>query len=481
MTRLADRLAGVSLCHREDFNMPEAVSIPQAQPLDAPIGPNRESLPRLRELAASIIELGKSEGASEVEAAASCNAGLSVNVRLGAVETIEHTRDKGMGVTVYIGQRKGSASTSDFSADAVRQTVRAACEIARYASEDPHAGLAEEDRLARDPLDLDLFHPWDLAAEEAIGIATEAEDAARATDARISNSEGASVSRSDSVFVYGNSHGFLQGYPSSRQSLSCSVIAGETDSMQRDHWYSVARHADDLQDPQTVGQMAAQRTVARLDARQLTTRESPVVYSADVARGLFQHFISAVRGASQYRKASFLLDHVGKQVFPSFMHIHEQPHLARALGSCPFDGEGVATERRDLVSDGVLHGYVLDSYSARQLNLQTTGNAGGVHNLTIEANAGNQQELLAQMGEGLLITELMGFGINGVTGDYSRGASGFWVENGVIAYPVEEITVAGNLRDMFMGIRCVGNDVDARGNMRCGSVLVDRMTIAGNG
>ncbi|MFT5172294.1 MAG: PmbA protein [Gammaproteobacteria bacterium] len=461
--------------------MPETVSLPESQPLDTPIGPNHESLPRLRDLTEAIIALGKSEGASAVEAAASCNAGLSVNVRLGAVETIEHTRDKGMGVTVYIGQRKGSASTSDFSAAAVRQTVRAACEIARHASEDPHAGLAEEHRLARDPIELELFHPWDLAAEEAITIATEVEDAARTADARISNSEGASVSRSDSLFVYGNSHGFLQGYPSSRQSLSCSVIAGETDSMQRDYWYSVARNAGDLQDPQVVGQMAAQRTVARLNARQLSTRETAVVYSADVARGLFQHFVSAVRGASQFRKATFLHDQAGKQVFPEFMRLHEQPHLLRALGSCSFDGEGVATAARDLVTDGVLRGYVLDSYSARQLKLQTTGNAGGVHNLTVEPNAGDLNELLAQMGNGLLITELMGFGINGVTGDYSRGASGFWIENGSVAFPVEEITVAGNLRDIFMGIRCVGNDIDARGNIRCGSVLVDRMTVAGNG
>jgi len=434
----------------------------------------------LRDLAASLIELGKNEGASAVEAAASCNAGLSVNVRMGEVETIEHTRDKGMGVTVYIGQRKGSASTSDFSADALRQTVRAACNIARHASEDPHTGLADEERLASDPPELDLYHPWALSAEQAISIATETEDAARGADPRISNSEGASVSRSDSIFVYGNSHGFLHGYPSSRQSLSCSVIAGPTDAMHRDYWYSVARHADELQDAQYVGQMAAQRTVARLDSRQLTTRETAVVYSADVARGLFQHFVGAVRGASQYRKASFLLDYAGKTVFPSFMRIHEQPHLPRALGSAAFDGEGVATTPRNLVSDGVLQGYVLDSYSARQLNLQTTGNAGGVHNLTVEPNAGDLDELLTQMGSGLLITELMGFGINGVTGDYSRGASGFWIEDGAIAYPVEEITVAGNLRDIFMGIRLVGNDVDTRGNIRCGSVLVERMTVAGN-
>jgi len=445
------------------------------------IGPNPESLQLLQDLASSIIDFGKREGASAVEAAASCNEGLSVNVRMGEVETIEHTRDKGMGVTVYIGQRKGSASTSDFSAQAIHDTVRAACNIARHASKDPHAGLADEELLARNPVDLDLYHPWALTAEQAIDLATRTEDAARNADSRITNSEGAGVNRSDALFVYANSLGFLQGYPSSRQSLSCSVIAGPAEAMQRDYWYSVARHADALQTPEEVGQIAAQRTVARLDSRSLNTRETPVVFQADVARSLFQNLVGAVRGASQYRKASFLLDAVGETLFPSYMRIHEQPHIPRALGSSSFDSEGVATQPRDLVSDGVLRGYVLDSYSARQLKLQTTGNAGGVHNLTIEANAGDLNDLLQQMGDGLLVTEMMGFGINAVTGDYSRGASGFWVEGGAIAYPVEEITVAGNLRSMFKGMQCVGSDIDTRGNIRCGSVLVDRMTVAGNG
>ena len=451
-------------------------------PGNAPaIGPNPESLPLLKDLASSIIDFGKREGASAVEAAASCNEGLSVNVRMGEVETIEHTRDKGMGVTVYIGQRKGSASTSDFSAQAIHDTVRAACNIARHASEDPHAGLADEKLLARDPVALDLYHPWALTAEQAIDLATRAEDAARNADSRISNSEGAGVNRSDALFVYANSHGFLQGYPSSRQSLSCTVIAGSAEAMQRDYWYSVARNADALQAPEEIGQMAAQRTVARLNSRSLNTRETPVVFQADVARGLFQNLVGAVRGASQYRKSSFLLDAAGETLFPGYMRIHEQPHIPRALGSSSFDSEGVATQARDLVSDGVLRGYVLDSYSARQLNLQTTGNAGGVHNLTVEPNAGDLNDLLKQMGDGLLITEMMGFGINAVTGDYSRGASGFWIEGGEIAYPVEEITVAGNLRAMFTGMQCVGNDIDARGNIRCGSVLIDRMTVAGNG
>jgi PmbA protein len=448
-------------------------------PHPAPIGPDPQSLERLEELVSDILSLARDEGAQAAEAAVSCNAGLSVNVRLGEVETIEHTRDKGLGVTVYMGQRKGSASTSDFSASAVRETVGAACNIARHASADEFAGLAEAGRMATDPPDLDLYHPWPLDAEAAIEIATRTEDAARNADSRISNSEGAGVSRQDALFCYGNSHGFVGGYPSSRQSLSCAVIAGSGDSMQRDYWYTVSRRADALEAPEDVGAAAARRTVSRLDARKLSTRETPVVYAADVARGLFQHLISAIRGSSQYRKASFLLDAAGETLFPEYMRIHEQPHLPTALGSAAFDSEGVATWERDLVTDGVLQGYVLDSYSARRLGLPTTGNAGGVHNLTVESNAGTQEELLAEMGNGLLVTELMGFGINGVTGDYSRGASGFWIENGAVAYPVHEITVAGNLRDMFANLRKVGSDVDQRGNIRCGSVLIDQMTVAG--
>jgi PmbA protein len=444
----------------------------------APYAPEPDSLEPLRALVADALAECAARGADTAEAAATVSSGLSVNVRLGEVETVEHTRDKGLGITVYLGRQKGSASTSDFSPAAVVETVRAALNIARFASEDPCAGLADEARMASDIPELDLYHPWALAAEEAIAIALESEDAARAADARISNSEGAGVSRQDGLFVYGNSHGFSGGYPSSRQSLSCTVIAGTGAGMQRDYWYSTARLAQDLEDPTAVGRHAAERTVARLDARQLA--ETPVVYAAEVARGLFQHLVTAVRGSSQYRKASFLLEHAGKRVFPEFVRIHEQPHLPRALGSAPFDGEGVATRARDLVSGGVLQGYVLDSYSARRLGLTTTGNAGGVHNLTVEPNGDDLPSLLAEMHQGLLITELMGFGINGVTGDYSRGASGFWVENGEIAYPVEEITVAGNLRDMFAGIQRIGSDVDLRGNIRCGSVLVDRMTVAGN-
>ena len=444
-----------------------------------PVSADPEHLDTLRELIDDVLARGRASGADAVEVAATSSAGLSVSVRLGEVETIEHTRDKGLGVTVYIGRRKGSASTSDFSPAALGETVEAACNIARHASEDPYAGLADASRMAQDPPDLDLYHPWSLSAEQAIAVARECEDAARGADERISNSEGATVGRQDGIFVYGNTHGFVDGYASSRQSLSCSVIAGRGEGMQRDYWYTTARRADALEAPAEVGARAARRAVARLDARKLATRETPVVYAPEVARGLFQHLVSAVRGTSQYRKASFLLDRAGDAVCAPFLHVHEQPHLPGALGSAAFDSEGVATAPRDLVRDGVLQGYVLDSYSARRLGLETTGNAGGVHNLTVTPNAGDLDALLAEMGEGLLITELMGFGINGVTGDYSRGASGFWVEGGAIAYPVEEITVAGNLKDMLLGIRRVGDDVDLRGNIRCGSVLIERMTVAG--
>ena len=445
-----------------------------------PFTPDPANLDALRDLVHDALARCRDGGADEAEAAATVSAGLSVNVRLGEVETIEHTRDKGLGVTVYQGRRKGSASTSDFSPGAVAETVRAALNIARFASEDPYAGLADAARMAGDPPDLDLFHPWSLGPEQAITLARTAEDAARGADERISNSEGASASRQDGLFVYGNSHGFTGGYPSSRQSLSCSVIAGNGAGMQRDYWYSTARRAEDLESARAVGEHAARRAVARLDSRQIGTRDTPVVYAAEVARGLFQHLVSAVRGSSQYRKATFLLEHAGERIFPEFVRIHEQPHLPRALGSAAFDSEGVATAPRDLVRDGVLQGYVLDSYSARRLGLETTGNAGGVHNLTVEPNGGGLDALLEEMGEGLLVTELMGFGINAVTGDYSRGARGFWVQGGRIVHPVEEITVAGNLRDMFAGIRRVGDDVDLRGNIRCGSVLIERMTVAGS-
>lgn len=442
-------------------------------------GANLPEPAELESLVQQVLAEANRLGASGAEAGVSLEAGLSVTVRLGEIETLEYHRDRGVGITVYFGQRKGSASTSDFAPQAVRETVRAACDIARYTSEDACAGLADAALMARDVPDLDLCHPWDIDAERAIVIAQRCEAAARTADARITNTEGATLSSHQGLRVYGNSHGFVGGYPSTRHSISCSVIAGKDDQMQRDYWYSVARRHQDLEDAESVGRIAAERTLRRLNGRKLSTRQVPVIFAAEIATGLFRSFISAVRGSSLYRKSTFLLDHLGKQVFPDFVHIHEQPHLRGALGSAAFDSEGVATRARDLISDGVLQGYVLDSYSARKLGMQTTGNAGGVHNLCIDSGAHDFNALLREMDTGLLVTELMGQGVNMVTGDYSRGAAGFWVEKGEIQYPVEEITIAGNLKDMFKSIVAIGNDVEHRGNIRSGSVLLERMTVAG--
>ena len=439
-----------------------------------------QDLDSLREIAALAMDLARKSGASASEAAVSRTAGLDVNVRLGDVETIEHTQDNSLGVTVYFGHSKGAASSTDFRTSAVRETVEAACRIARHTAQDEFSGLADPDRMAVDPPDLDLFHPWTLGTEEAIALALETETAARDHDPRITNSDGASVSRHDGDYVYGNSHGFLEGYSSSRNSLSCVVIAEDSSGMQRDYWYSSARDPASLEPAAQIGLTAARRALRRLGARKLDTRNAPVLYEADIARGVIGHFVSAVRGANLYRKASFLVDRLGERVMAGHLRIHEQPHLRGALASAAFDGEGVATTPRDLITDGVLQGHVLDSYSARKLGVSTTGNAGGVHNLTVDSGPKSLETLVAEMGTGLLVTELMGMGINIVTGDYSRGAAGFWVEGGEIAYPVEEITIAGNLADMFLGIREVGADVDARGAVRTGSLLIDEMTIAGN-
>ena len=442
--------------------------------------PHEQDLDSLREIAALAIDSARQQGASASEAALGRSAGLDVNVRLGEVETIEHTRDNSLGVTVYFGNSKGSASSTDFRAPAVRETVEAACRIARHTAQDEFAGLADPERMAVDPPDLDLFHPWAITTEEAIALALEAETAARDHDTRITNSDGASISRHDGDYVYGNSHGFLEGYSSSRNSLSCVIIAEDSSGMQRDYWYSSARDPALLEPASQIGLTAARRTIRRLGARKLDTRNAPVLYEADIARGVIGHFVSAIRGGNLYRKASFLVDRLGDRIMAEHVRIHEQPHLRGALASAAFDGEGVATAPRDLITAGVLQGYVLDSYSARKLGVSTTGNSGGIHNLTVEAGPKSFETLLAEMDTGLLVTELMGMGINIVTGDYSRGAAGFWVEGGEIAYPVEEITIAGNLADMFLGIREVGADVDARGAIRTGSLLVEQMTIAGN-
>ena len=439
------------------------------------------SLTALEDVIREVLAEAKGLGASAAEAGISSSTGLSVTARLGDVETIEHTQDRGLAVSVYFGQRKGSASTTDLAPAAIRDTVAAACGIARHTSEDECTGLADEALMATALPDLELDHPWSLTPEAAIDLALEVENAARALDERITNSDGATVARHRGTQVYGNSHGFLGGYPSTRHEIACAVIGEQDGAMQRDYWFSVSRRPDALEAPAAIGRRAAMRTVRRLGGRQISTRVAPVLFAADLATSLFRHFVAAVSGGNLYRRSSFLLDAVGKEIFPRFVRIHEQPHLPGALGSAAFDNEGVATRNRDLVAGGVLEGYVLSSYSARKLGLATTGNAGGVHNLTVDAgpDALGFEELLQEMGEGLLVTELMGMGINITTGDYSRGAAGFWVANGEIAHPVEEITIAGNLKDMFSGLRQVGSDFELRGNVRCGSALIDQMTIAG--
>ena len=434
---------------------------------------------QLTALVQEVLAEAQRQGASSAEASISVSQGLSVNVRLGEVETVEHTRDKGMGITVYFGQKSGSASTSDLGLAALRDTVRAAASIARYTAADEFSGLPDRAALATNIPDLDLYHPWNPSVESAITLAQTCESAARDADPRIQNSEGASLSSHEGLEVYGNSLGFLGAVSATRHSLSCAVIGQDDSGMQRDYWYTTARSKADLEVADAVGRQAAQRTLRRLGARKLKTCQTPVIYEAPVAASLLSHFIGAVRGSSLYRQASFLLDHLDKPVFAPLVRIYEQPHLPRGLGSAPFDNEGVATRDRDLVRDGILQGYVLDCYSARKLGMQTTGNAGGVHNLSIESGPRDLPALLKTMHTGLLITELIGFGVNNVTGDYSRGAAGFWVEQGEIQYPVEEITVAGNLKDMFRHIREIGNDVDRRGSTRTGSILIENMTVAG--
>ncbi len=435
---------------------------------------------QLEQVVADLLAEAKKRGASSAEAGVSSDTGLSVAVRMGELETVEHTRDNGLAVTVYFGHRKGSASTSDLNAEALRETVQAACNIARYTMEDPCAGLAPEERMASEIPDLDLYHPWDLSVDAAIRLATTCEQVAIDFDSRIENSEGASLNSNAGLHVYANSHGFVGGFPSTRHSLSCSVIAQQEGAMQRDYWYTLGRAAEDLDSAESVGRTAAKRALARLGARRIATCQVPVVFRADIAASLLRSFVSAVRGSNLYRKASFLVDHLGATVFPEFVRIHENPLLPRGLASSSFDSEGVATLPRDLVRDGVLQGYVLDAYSACKLGMQTTGNAGGVRNLSIESGRQDLADLLRELGTGLLVTELMGQGVNMVTGDYSRGAAGFWVEDGELVHPVEEVTIAGNLKTIFSGLLAVGRDVDRRGSIHSGSWLVDRLTVAGS-
>jgi PmbA protein len=442
--------------------------------------PQQPDIDKLKERAAAILTLAGELGASDAEVSASISSGLSVTVRMREVETLEYHRDQGIALTVYFGQRKGSASSSDLSEAAVRESVRRACGLAQYAAEDDCSGLADADRLAQEVPDLDLNHPWSIGPGEAIDLATECEVAALDSDPRLNNSEGASVSTSSGYRVYGNTRGFLGGYPGSHHSLSCAVLGEEDGRMERDYEYTVARDAANLVDPVTVGREAARRTVQRLGATKLDTRSTPVLFPAHLARGLFGHLIGAISGGSQYRKSTFLLDKIESQVLADLVTIDEMPHIVGGLASSPFDNEGVATVARRLVDAGVLKGYVLGSYYARKLGMQTTGNSGGTHNLVVNSTGEDLTALLAKMDRGFFVSELMGHGVNGVTGDYSRGAAGFWVENGKIQYPVSEITVAGNLLDMYRNIVAIGADTDFRGGIRTGSVLVEEMTLAGS-
>ena len=433
----------------------------------------------LKKLAEHVLNTAKRLGADSGETAISRGQGFSTTVRMGEVETVEHNRDKSLVVTVYFGKRTGSASTSDFTSTAVEDTVRAACTIAKYTAVDEYAGLADPNRLATTIRDLDLDHPWEITVQQAMEIAQQCEDVALRFDSRIKNSEGATVSTHRGTEIYANTHGFMGSTSGTRHSLSCSVVGEHQGSMQRDYWYSTKRDYKDLESAEAIGQTAARRTVQRLGAHKIKTTQCPVIYEAPIAASLLAHFTRAVSGGALYRKASFLLDQLGNPIFSDDVYIGEKPHLLKAAGSANYDAEGVTTEDRDIVEAGVLSSYVLDSYSARKLGMETTGNAGGTRNLYIKSGQHDLSDLLKEMDTGLLVTELIGSGVNNVTGDYSRGAVGYWIQHGEIKHPVEEVTVAGNLREMFKRIVEVGSDVDTRGNIRSGSILLEQVTVAG--
>ncbi len=447
----------------------------QVQPVIDPVIEEQ----RLTSLVSDIMDEARQQGATACEVGASSDAGLSATVRMGEVDTVEFNQDQGFGITVYFGQRKGSASTSDTTPEAIRDTVRAACDIARYTSEDPCAGLADADQMATVFPELDLYHPWGITAEQAIALAGECEAAARNYSPLITNSDGASVNSHQGCRVYGNSHGFIGAHRSSRQSVSCVVIGQKDGEMQRDYWYTVARRADLLDNVIEVGEKAAERTVSQLGSRKVPTGQVPVLFAADLAGSYVGHLMGAISGGAVYRESTFLLDSLGKQIFPEWVNIYERPHLKGAMGSVAYDGDGLQTRDQSFITDGKLATYMLSTYSARKLGMTSTANAGGAHNLFLDSNAGDLPSLIKEMDRGLLVTSLIGQGINMVTGDYSRGASGFWVENGEIQFPVSEITIAGNLKDMFMNLRAVGNDIDRRSNIQTGSLLVDDMMVAG--
>ncbi len=433
----------------------------------------------LKQISEDALNLAKQAGASDAAVDVSFGTGQSVSVRKGETENIEYNRDKGISITVFFGHKKGYASSSDFSSKAIQDTVAAACNIAKFTAEDTFCGLADAGLMAKGVVDLDLYHPWHASVEEALEVAKRCESAALNVDkARIKNSEGASVSTSEGLFVYANTHGFVGGYSSSRHSISCSVIAEQDGAMQRDYWYTNARDANDMRSAESVGKLAGERTVRRLGAKPIKTGQYPVLFEAALSSSLISSLVGAISGGNLYRKSSFLLDSLGKQVSSSLLNIEELPHIEKGIASSPFDNEGVATQPRMLVENGVLQGYMLSSYSARKLGMQTTGNAGGAHNLVVQHTKQTFADLLTLMGTGLLVTELLGHGLNMVTGDYSRGAAGFWVENGVITHAVEEITIASNLKEMLNQIIAIGNDALVPSSKQTGSILIERMTVA---
>jgi PmbA protein len=434
----------------------------------------------LEKIVRSALDDAQSRGVDQAEVAVSHDIGLSATARLGDVEHLEYTNDRGIGITVYCGSCKGNASTSDISPDAIREAIDKACTFARYTAEDKHAGLADANRMCTNIRDLDLDHPWALDATAAIELAIACEAAALGYDKRITNSEGATVWTNRGVRVYGNSHGFIGSFAKSGHSISCAVLGEADGEMQRDYYYSSARDHEELESAEVIGETAARRALGRLGARKIETRRAPVVFKSELARGFVGHAMGAIAGGAQYRRSSFLLDAAGQKIFPDFVNIEERPHLPKGMASTPYDSEGVETWDRDIVSGGILQGYILSSYSARRLGLETTANAGGAQNLIVPGNADGLDALLAEMGTGLLVEELIGQGVNAVTGDYSRGAVGQWVENGEIQYPVHEVTIAGNLRELYQRISLIGRDQDVRGGIRCGSILVDEMTIAGS-
>lgn len=434
----------------------------------------------LEKLVGQALEEARRLGADQAEVSVSHDLGLSATARLGEVENLEFTNDRGLGITVYRDRRKGSASTSDLSAAAIAEAVGKACTFATLTAPDEYAGLADADRMCTDVPDLDLDHPWLIDPARAIEMAIGCEKVALEYDERITNSEGATVATNRSVRAYGNSHGFVGSFAKTSHTISCVVLGSADGDMQRDYYYSSARDAADLEDAEAIGEQAARRAARRLGARQIATTRAPVLFVPELARGFIGHAIGAIAGGAQYRKASFLLDAAGEQIFPGFLRIEERPHLPKGMASAPYDAEGVATYDRDIVDAGVLQGYVLSSYSARRLGLQTTANAGGAQNLIVPGTGGDLESLAREMGRGLIVDELIGQGVNPVTGDYSRGAVGRWVENGEVTGPVHEVTIAGNLRDLYLRIAAIGEDQDLRGGIRCGSLLVEEMTIAGS-